>query len=281
MTSGLNEAEAARDWPYYTEPEWLEVRGVRTAYRRRGDGESVVYLHGAGLTRRWLPLYDGLAQSMDLLVPEHPGFGDSDLPDWLDSFDDLVLHYDELFDLLELDRVHLVGHSVGGWIAADLAVYYPKRVKSLTLIAPVGLRVPNHPIHDIFRMTPEEAGDILLNGDVEPFVDYLSDGDTVETMIQGYRELTTLGRLMWNPRYDFKLDHRLGRVSAPALVVAPDEDRIVPAEHFQRWLELLPNASLQTISGDRAPTSHLLIIQEPTKLASAIDLFISESTKLS
>src|SRR5207253_2649981 len=127
---------AERNWPYYTEPEWVEVRGLRTALRRKGVGEPVVYLHGAGLTRRWLPLYERLAERVDLLVPEHPGFGDTPSPEWLDGFDDLVLHYDELFDLLGLERVHLVGHSLGGWIAADLAVFYPRRVKSLTLITP-------------------------------------------------------------------------------------------------------------------------------------------------
>ena len=60
------------------------------------------------------------------------------MPEWLDGFDDLVIHYDALLDALELERVHLVGYSLGGWIAAELAIFYPQRLQSLTLITPAG-----------------------------------------------------------------------------------------------------------------------------------------------
>src|SRR5437899_1249625 len=105
------------------------------------------------MTRRWLPLYEALSRYGDVVVPEHPGFGETPLPDWLDGFDDLVLHYAELADLLELGRFHLVGYSFGGWIAAELAAFYPERLRSLTLIAPLGLRVQGHTPADLFRMS--------------------------------------------------------------------------------------------------------------------------------
>ena len=282
MTSGQRVAEGGtpreqRTWPFYTEPLSLDVRGLATAYRRQGSGEPVVYLHGAGLTRRWLPLYEILAGSVDLVVPEHPGFGDTPRPAWLGGFDDLVLHYDELLDLLGLDRVHLVGHSLGGWIAAEFAVFYPRRVRSLTLIAPLGLRVEGHPVRDLFRMRDDEAAEVLFNGNVEPYGEYLEEGDPIEAQVHAYEEMTSLGRLMWNPRYDIALDHRLDRVRGPALVVTPDEDRLIPGEHFTRWVELLPNARLAKVSGSPgAPTGHLLIVQQPDELAAAIVGFIEE-----
>jgi len=275
VTESRPAAQPERSWKYYTKPEWIEVRGLPTAYRRGGRGEPVVYLHGAGLTRRWLPLFETMARTVDVIVPEHPGFGDTMLPPWLDGFDDLVVHYDELFDLLGLEAVHLVGHSIGGWLAAEYATFYPHRVNSLTLIAPLGLRVLDHPIRDIFRMTPEEAGPALFNGSAGPYAEFLSDGDEVETLVQGYSELTALGRLMWNPRYDVKLDRRLGRVTCPALVVAPDEDRIVPREHIGRWSELLPQARVETVAGTSASTGHLLIIQEPEKLGKIVTEFVT------
>jgi pimeloyl-ACP methyl ester carboxylesterase len=267
--------EAGRTWRYYTEPLRVDVRGLPTAYRRVGSGEPVVYLHGHTLTRRWLPLFARLSEDVDLLVPEHPGFGDTPLPDWLGGFDDLVIHYDELFDLLGLGRVHLVGHSIGGWLAAEYAVFYPRRVKSLTLVAPLGLRVPGHPVRDLFRMTPAEFGPMLFNETADSCMEHLSDGDEVETLVQRYAELTALGRLMWNPRYDVKLDRRLGRINCPVLLVAPADDRVVPPEHLARWLELLPNATLMTVNGGDTPTGHLLVIQEPGKLAGLIVAFVA------
>jgi pimeloyl-ACP methyl ester carboxylesterase len=208
-------------------------------------------------------------------VPEHPGFGSIERPAWLDDFADLALYYDELLDTLELDGVHLVGHSVGGWIAAEFAVFYPKRVKSLTLIAPMGLRVPGHPLYDVFRMTEENAASVLLNGDAAAYGELELTATSVEARVAAYDEFTTLARLMWNPRYDLKLDQRLDRVRCPALIVVPDEDRVVPAAHMERWVELLPDARLETVSGGTSPTGHLLVAQEPERTAATIASFLA------
>jgi pimeloyl-ACP methyl ester carboxylesterase len=245
--------------------------GVKTAYRREGDGPQAVYLHGAGLTQRWLPFYGCLAKSLDLTVPEHPGFGDTEWPDKTLDFDDLVIHYDQLFDQLELDQVHLIGHSLGAWIAAEYATYHPKRVRSLSLICPIGLRVPGHPIHDVFRMTPDDAPGVLFNGNLEGVAEFVAEPDSAEQRVHDYQELTAAAQLMWNPRYDRKLDHRLQRVSAKAVVAVPDEDRLAPPEQAERWLELLPNATRVQVSGGAgAATGHLMIVQQPEKLAGAI-----------
>ena len=76
-------ATVPRPRHFYTEPDWIEVGGVRVAYRRKGQGAATLYLHGAGLTRMWLPFYEQLSQSLDLIVPEHPGYGETEMPDWL------------------------------------------------------------------------------------------------------------------------------------------------------------------------------------------------------
>ena len=82
----------------------MRVGDLDVAYRRKGSGEPVVFLHGAGSTRMWLPFYERMSQSVDLIAPEHPGFGDTAFPDWLDGFDDLILHYRDLLELLALDQ---------------------------------------------------------------------------------------------------------------------------------------------------------------------------------
>ena len=265
-------ATERRSWAYWTEPEWVEVDGVNSAYRRKGEGDSLLYLHGAGLTRQWLPLYEHLSQRFDVVVPEHPGFGDTPMPDWLRSVDDLVLHYDGLIDALGLERVHLVGHSLGGWIAASLAITYPRRFQSLTLITPVGLRMPEAPVADAFRMGPEQAFEMLLNGaPTDKYMEHFVQAGELEDTIQAYSESITLARLMWNPRYDIRLDHRLARVRIPTLVIGAEEDRLIPNAHIARWAELIEGAETSTVTGEPdEPTGHLLIIQQPVQLAGAV-----------
>jgi pimeloyl-ACP methyl ester carboxylesterase len=255
---------------FYSEPSRAQVGDLEVAYRRKGSGEQVVFLHGAGSTRMWLPFYERLSQSVDLIAPEHPGFGDTEFPEWLDGFDDLVLHYRDFFDELALDRVHLVGFSLGGWIAAELAIFYPERLKSLTLITPAGLHVPEAPMVDIFAMPPEQIPELLFNGNVAEYTDYLPDPTSLDAIVDAFGELGTFARLAWTPRFDPKFERRLPGVRVPALVVGADDDRLVPNVHADRWAELLPDARLERIPG----TGHGLIMQEPDRAAEVILGFI-------
>jgi pimeloyl-ACP methyl ester carboxylesterase len=267
---------ATAPWsPHFTEPDTIDVSGLEVAYRRKGVGPTTVFLHGAGMTRMWLPFYERLSGGLDLVAPEHPGFGDTEMPEWLEGFDDLVLHYRELFDTLELDRVHLVAFSLGGWIAANLAIFYPDRFKSLTLISPAGLRMPDAPMTDFMRMPPEQIGDLLFNGQTMEYLDYFPDPNDIDAAIKGYGEFSTVAKLIWNPRYDYRLDRRVPRIALPALVIEPDQDQIVPNAHAKRWAELLPNARLEKVSGDQ-PTGHLVMIQEPDRTAETILGFVQE-----
>ncbi|MCZ2849874.1 alpha/beta fold hydrolase [Modestobacter sp. VKM Ac-2978] len=259
-------------WAFYTEPSTIDVRGAQVAYRRAGQGEPVVYFHGAGLTRRWLPFYEALSQSTDLLVPEHPGFGDTPMPKWLESFDDLVLHYADLLDAFGLERVHLVGHSFGGWIAAEFASFFPERLRSLQLVAPAGLKGAF--LHDPFRQEGHEALERVFNGAADRFPEYLEGGEPVEETVQDYKELTGLARFAWNPRYDRKLDRRLGRVAVPTQIVLPDDDRVIDKSVAARYAELIPGAKVVDIPGSSVPTSHVPFVQEPTALASLLSDFV-------
>jgi pimeloyl-ACP methyl ester carboxylesterase len=267
---------AARYLRHHTEPSVADVRGLPVAYRRKGTGPPAVFLHGAGSTRMWLPFYERMSATLDFVAPEHPGFGDTPAPDWLEGFDDLVLHYRDLLEVLGLERVHLIGFSLGGWIAADFAIYYPERLRSLTLITPAGLHVPGAPMADLMRMPAEGIPDLLFNGRAQDHLDYLPDPHDLEEVVRGYREASTLARLTWNPRYDRRLERRLQHVTRPTLVVAADEDRVIPNAHPRRWAELLPDARLATVSGERHPTGHGLIMQEPDRAAETILGFIEE-----
>jgi pimeloyl-ACP methyl ester carboxylesterase len=267
-------ATVPRPKHHYTEPDWIDVGGLRVAYRRKGTGEPTLYLHGAGLTRMWLPFHERLAGSVEVIAPEHPGYGETEMPEWLDGFDDLVIHYDGLLDALGLDPLHVVGYSLGGWIAAELAAFYPRRFASLTLIVPAGLRIPGKPIADLFSMMPDELFGTIFN-DPTNMGEVLPDFESLEEIEHQYGEAATLARLAWNPRFDPKLERRLERVECPSLVVRAEHDRLIPDEMAERYAELLPEARIETVPG----TGHALVVEQPEKTANVISSFIQEHSE--
>ena len=119
----------------------VTVGGCRIGLMRAGSGEPVLYLHGAS-GASWLPFLQKLTKSFDVIAPEHPGFGESDSPAWLDNIHDLAYFYLDALEALQLSGVHLVGNSLGGWIAAEIAVRSTQRLASLTLAGSAGLYVP-------------------------------------------------------------------------------------------------------------------------------------------
>lgn len=270
----MAQAQAAATVPrprqLYTEPELLDVGDVRVAYRRKGSGEPTLYLHGAGMTRMWLPHLEALSRHVDVIAPEHPGYGETEMPEWLDGFEDLVIHYDELLDVLELDRVHLVGYSLGGWLAAEFASYYPRRLKSLTLMVPAGLRIEGKPIPNPVAMMPDEFFDLIFN-DKANMHQVLPDFESLEEIVHQYGEGATLARLVWDVQYNLALERRLRRVTCPSLVVRADDDRLICNEMHERYAELLPNSRIETIPG----TGHALAFEQPEKVGDVIGGFIA------
>ena len=261
----VEKTEVPKPSKYYTEPLFEEVSGCPIAYRRNGDGEAVVLFHGAGFTRMWIPFYDKMAESVDFITPEQPGFGETPMPNWFRSFNDLVILYDQFFEQLGLDKIHLIGFSMGGWAAAEFASYYPRRLKSLSLITPVGLRLEDNPGIDIFQLTPPELFDRLFK-DKEVMQEFLVDPEDFDEGIHLYSEFSAAARLMWAPRYNLALEHRLQRVECPSLVVGAEEDRLVPNEMSDKFADVLPNGKLIRLDG----TGHEPLLERPNELAAAL-----------
>lgn len=269
-----------RQWKYWTEPASIDVDGIPTAYRRGGSGEPLVYLHGGGGTRQWSPIHQELAKRFDVIAPEHPGYGDTPRHEDQDSWPDFVLHYDAFFRALGLEKFHLVGTSMGAWLAANLAIYYPQRYRSLTLVTPLGALIADEPLVDMFRFTPEEDAAALFNGRAERHQDILVQQGELEDTLQAFHENTTTALLFWNPRYDFKLDRRLQRVRVPSLVIGVDDDRVVGNQQAGRFAQLLPNSVFKTIPGRTGePSGHGLPFEQPQDLAEAIAAFTSAASR--
>ena len=140
--------------------EMITVAGARVRLLRGGPTEPgappLVFLHGAGGHTGWMTFLEELSQRFAVFAPEHPGFGQSDDPPWLDNVADLAYFYLDFLKALGLERVHLIGTSLGGWVAAEMAVRTSARLASLTLVGAVGITADGEPIPDIFRMPVEE-----------------------------------------------------------------------------------------------------------------------------
>jgi pimeloyl-ACP methyl ester carboxylesterase len=121
----------------------VSVRGISTHLFEAGDPSAppVLYLHGTFLGNLWLDFHLALAQQFHVFAPDTPGFGLSERPDWMRDMSDYVLYFRDLLDTLGLEKATLVGHSLGGWMAAELAVWYPERVEKLVLSNAAGMRI--------------------------------------------------------------------------------------------------------------------------------------------
>jgi len=238
---------------------------------RGGTGQPVLYLHGIGAQPGyWNPVHEGLSGRFDVIAADHPGFGFSDVMDDLDDIDDLVYHYLDLLDRLDLrQRVHLVGVSFGGWLAAELAVHSPDRFASLVLAAPVGVRIPGHLATDIFLMTAKQQARALFHDPAK-----IPEADPADAVaaFQTYKDLTGLARFGWVPFLsDPKLERRLYRVTARTLVLAAEHDAVVPRAVTDRYAATIGGAGLTVLPG----AGHALDAEVPAAFTSAVIEFLS------
>jgi pimeloyl-ACP methyl ester carboxylesterase len=233
----------------------------------------LVYLHSAlGEAFMWLPFFQKLAKSFRVLVPTHPGFGQSAGFDRIDTIDDMAFHYIELLDALGLDEVILGGVSLGGWIAAEVAVRWPERVKKLWIADAPGLWVEGQPLPDLFRVLQDrEQLRRLLFHDPEGYMASLiikKDADE-QSMIRGFQAMTVLARLVWERPYNPKLADRLHRVRCPTLLLWGDHDRLVPPAYGEAYKKYLPHAELKFIKD----CGHLPMFEKEAEFVEALTAF--------
>lgn len=246
----------------------IEVRGCKIGLMRAGAGQPMLYLHGAAGAPAWAPFMAKLAERFDLIVPEHPGFGASDTPPWLDTVGDLAFFYLDFIKRLGLEDVHLVGSSVGGWTALELAVRSTHALKTLTVNAPAGIRLADVPVGDVFMWSPEQRVRNLVHDPglaermlaVQP-----SEAEADVVMKNNY----ALARLCWQPRFfNPHLEKWLHRIDVPTHIVWGREDRLIPLAYAQAFAKLVPDARV-TIIPDCGHLPHIEKADEYARIVSA------------
>jgi pimeloyl-ACP methyl ester carboxylesterase len=251
---------------------------------RGGEGAPLVYLHSAGGEAEGLAVLEDLADRFEVVAPIFPGFGESEGIEAIDDMDDAVFHLLDLWSVLELDAPAVLGCSLGGWMAVELATRYPERVDRMVLVNPVGLYLPEAPIAEMFGRSPADLAEMLFvdqrhpvaaamhameefTGDVGKQVDI-----PIELVLPMWKALGATARLGWDPYlHDPKLRGRLRRITAPTLVVAGAEDGLVPRAHAETYAAEIPTARLAVIED----CAHWLPFERPDELATLTRDFLT------
>lgn len=226
---------------------FVEVDRCRTSLLRGGKGEPLLYLHGANGAGVAQPFMKKLAEQFDVLVPEHPGFGLSDEPNWLENIHDLAYFYLDFLRHLGLSGVHVVGSSIGGWLALEMAVRDSSRIGSLVLVAPSGIQVSGLQAGDIFLWTPEQLARNTF------FDQALADKTLAQPLSQEQHDIAaknrfTTARLAWEPRlHDPFLEKWLHRIDVPTQIVWGESDKILPVAYAEEFKKRMPKAHVTVI----------------------------------
>ena len=208
-----------------------------------GAGMPLVFLHSAyGLT--WSTFHEELTKRYQVAAPYIPDTGQSTGLINLNDHHDLFFMYLELFDALGHREVNLIGHSLGGWIAAELAALAPERIQKLILISPLGLWNDNHPVADFLTIPPSELMEASFYDtnlpEAQAIIHKSEDPaeEMQQTLIRAHNR-NSAGRFLW-PIPDKGLSRRIHRIKAPTTIFWGIHDQIAPvqyAEEFQRSID--------------------------------------------
>lgn len=252
------------------------VGRVELYFGGEGGPAPLLYLHSSQGESPGLPLLEDLADSRAVVAPLFPGFGDSEGLDLIDDVEDAAFHVLDVLDRLHLDVCDLMGASLGGWLGAELAVRWPERVRRMVLVNAVGLDVPGAPIKEIFGRDLGELADELFADPDHPVAALMHamaamDSDPSQIPFDLVRPtlqaLAATAKLGWNPYlHDPKLRGRLGRVTAPTLVVHAVADGIVPRAHAEAYTAAVPDSRLVDLPG----AAHQAVLERPGELADLV-----------
>jgi pimeloyl-ACP methyl ester carboxylesterase len=258
------------------QPETVSINGRPTVLMHAGDGTPFIYLHSTlGEAAMWLPFFQTWAKRYRVLVPTHPGFGQSGGFDEIDSIEDMAFHYIDLLDALGLDEVYLGGVSLGGWIAAEVACRWPERVKRLWIADAPGLWVPEEPLGDLFRVLQDRAKmrQLLFHDPTSHMATLvIRDNPDEQGMLAACQSLTVLARLTWERPYNPKLAKRLARIRCPTLLLWGAQDRLVPPAYGEAYRQQIPGAQLHLIPD----CGHLPMFEREAEFVQAVAKFCQD-----
>jgi pimeloyl-ACP methyl ester carboxylesterase len=240
-----------------------------------GNGEALLYLHGAGGLTGADPFLDELGKHFKVIAPYFPAYGNSTGGELIEDVLDASLFYHQLMDDLGIASAHVVGHSMGGMLAAELAAADIHRVKKLVLVAPAGFWLDEHPIPDVFAMDLPELAGHLFHDPKSPlaqmFTTIPEDPQVLADMyVERTKRLTQASKFLW-PIPDRGLKRRIWRVAAPTLVLWGESDRLIPPIYAKEFTSRIRNARASMIKD----AGHLLMYEQPEAFLNSVREFLN------
>ena len=239
-----------------------------------GSGPPLLYLHGAVGQKGWAPFLDALAQKFTVYAPYLPGYAKSSGLDKLDDLTDLTLYQFELLDALGVSKAHVVGHFLGGMIAAEMAALSPSYVDRLVLAAPAGTWRDSEPVADLLSMTANELQNDLWSSASSSMS--LSPADfeanarlKADLAADRMQDLTAAGKFLW-PIPDKGLNRRAYRIKAPTLIMWGENDRIIPQSYAEDFSKLVAGSKVSVMPN----AGHLLMIERAEVFATTVADFL-------
>ena len=250
----------------------VELRDVSVDVTFKGSGPRLFMLHGGGGPVASMPFTDKLAKTFEIVAPVHPGFGGSEIPEHFDDMQDLIYLYLDLIDELDLQDAIMMGFSMGGWTAAELAVLSTTRISKLILVDAVGVKVGGRDERDIVDVfaTPQEDLTELMCHDPAKAPDPSQMSDEQRQIVQSNR--VALGLYTWQPyMHNPKLPRRLHRIDVPTLVLWGEDDGLVTPDYGRAFAGMIPNAEFAVIS----EAGHAPQVEQPGKFVQHVLSFVS------
>jgi|SRR5579862_9717957 len=250
----------------------ITLCGASVSMKRAGTGQPLVAVHGGGGSPRFLPAMRALSEKFDVIVPQAPGFGGTEAPPWLETIADLANFYLEFLDRLDLHRVHLVGLSLGGWVAAELAVRNASRLASLTLMDAPGIDAPGVERLDPSRLSDEEA--VRANY----FDAKLADEAVVRTFnpqndsVRRANQRIVAKLASDRGYHDPQLQRWLHRIRIPTLLIWGENDRMFPPAYGEAWHKAIASSRLVVLPR----CGHLPIQEQPDEFATLVAEFCTK-----
>jgi pimeloyl-ACP methyl ester carboxylesterase len=258
----------------------LTIHGVALETIERGKGRPLLFLHPGHPSGRLdpkAPVLEALSANAHVIAPTHPGFGSTPAPRELTTIDDLAYLYLDLLETLNLRDVVLVGVSIGGWIAAEMAVKSTERITALVLANAVGIKPSDREtrdIADIYAVTDKQLAELVWADPARMAANpkTLPDSD----LIAMARSRESTGRYAWSPyMHNPKLKGRLHRVRVPTLVLWGAADRVTKTDYGKSYAAAIPGAKFETIDG----AGHFPHLEQPQAFAKAVSAFIESNTR--
>ena len=253
-------------------------RGCQVELLEGGAGEPLIFMHGAGGLFAENPFLDKLAEHYHVFAPWWPGYGNSSGEGTLEDMLDFTLHGWDVVEALGIDKPHLVGHSMGGMIAAEMAAVAPHDLNKLVLVCPAGLWLDEHPIPDLFSMMPYELPPLLTH-DPAVAMELLSGGAELDFndmevlkafLVINARQLGTAGKILF-PIPNRRLSKRLYRLSAPTSILWGNDDKLIPPVYGEHWQAAIPHAELRRFD----QCGHLPPYEKEADFVAAVKAFLN------